>query len=177
MTTEYLDKTGLAYFWSKIKNYIDTNTGGGVSLSDVYPVGSIYITVSSTSPATLFGGTWQKIEGKFLLAATAGGDSGGNSTASVVAGGTGGEATHTLTAAESGVPAHTHGMTSVLTSASVTIASSKAGTASSGISDIMRDTNGIGTVTATNNNTAAAASSAHNNMPPYLAVYMWKRIG
>ena len=27
----------------------------------------------------------------------------------------------------------------------------------------------------TANNTAANASSAHNNMPPYLAVYMWKR--
>jgi len=38
-------------------------------LSDIlYPVGSIYMSVDSTSPATLFGGTWTKIEGRFLWA-------------------------------------------------------------------------------------------------------------
>lgn len=36
--------------------------------NEVYPVGSIYISVSDTSPATLFGGTWTRIEGQFLLA-------------------------------------------------------------------------------------------------------------
>ena len=36
----------------------------------VYPVGSIYISVNSTSPATLFGGTWEQIQGKFLLASS-----------------------------------------------------------------------------------------------------------
>lgn len=178
MAKEYLDKTGLQYFWSKVKAYVDASSGGsgGASLSQVYPVGSIYMSTSSTSPATLFGiGTWERITGRFLLAATDGGAAGGNSTASVAAGNTGGEASHTLSSAESGVPAHKHSMTSVLTSASVSIASNKAGTASSGISDIMRDTNGIGTLTSVNNNTAADASSAHNNMPPYLAVYVWKR--
>lgn len=65
-----------------------------------YPVGSIYMSVNSASPATLFGGTWERIQDAFLLAA-------GTNHA---AGTTGGEETHKLTAAESGVPAHAHGM-------------------------------------------------------------------
>lgn len=55
-----------------------------------YPVGSIYMSVNSTNPAALFGGTWVSIGGRFLL--------GADTTYS--AGSTGGEATHTLTMKE-----------------------------------------------------------------------------
>lgn len=65
----------------------------------IYPVGSIYMSVNATSPSTLFGGTWAKIEGRFLL-----GSSSGYSL-----GATGGEATHTLTVGE--IPSHTHATT------------------------------------------------------------------
>lgn len=42
----------------------------GRCLADVfYPVGSIYISAASTSPADMFGGTWKKINGRYLLAA------------------------------------------------------------------------------------------------------------
>ena len=51
----------------------------------IYPVGSIYISAASTSPATLFGGTWEQIKDTFLLAA---GDT-------YTAGETVGEAEHT----------------------------------------------------------------------------------
>lgn len=46
--------------------------GGGKTLDKlfdlVYPVGSVYISTSATSPQTLFGGSWTKIEGRFLWA-------------------------------------------------------------------------------------------------------------
>lgn len=48
----------------------------------IYPVGAIYISYDSTSPATLFGGTWTAINGRFLLAQnstyTAGSTGGGS---------------------------------------------------------------------------------------------------
>lgn len=72
-----------------------TDIGNGV-VDLIYPVGSIYLSVSSTSPATLFGGTWVQLKDRFLIGA-------GNSY-SVNA--TGGATTHTLTTAE--MPSHTH---------------------------------------------------------------------
>ena len=38
---------------------------------DAWPIGSIFITASSTNPATLLGGgTWEQIQGKYLLASS-----------------------------------------------------------------------------------------------------------
>lgn len=63
----------------------------------IYPVGSsIYMNVNSTSPSSLFGGTWAQIQDTFLLAA------GSTYAASSV----GGEAEHKLTTEE--MPGHTH---------------------------------------------------------------------
>lgn len=42
-----------------------------ISLTDlVYPVGAFYISNSSTSPASLFGGSWTQVTGRYLYAAT-----------------------------------------------------------------------------------------------------------
>lgn len=38
-------------------------------LEVVYPVGSVYLTAQSTSPATTFGGTWSKVTGGCVAAA------------------------------------------------------------------------------------------------------------
>lgn len=39
-------------------------------MNDIYPISSIYMSASSANLSTLFGDTWQKIEGRFLLAAS-----------------------------------------------------------------------------------------------------------
>lgn len=76
----------------------DSSKLGGKTLAEImlalYPVGAVYISVNSTSPASLFGGTWESIGGRFLL--------GADST--YTAGSTGGEATHKLTVNE--IPSH-----------------------------------------------------------------------
>jgi microcystin-dependent protein len=126
------------------------------SFLNAYPVGCIYQSTVSTSPATLFGGTWTALDSVFLVAKGAAG------TFSTP-GATGGSETVTLTAAQSGLPAHTH-----------TIKYS--GSFTSGYSALSRnnafesDASGmVGT------STAANAASAHSNLPPYKVVYMWER--
>jgi len=136
-------------------------TGGGTAAAarqnlgifeTVYPVGSIYLSTVETSPATLFGGTWEQIKDRFLLAA---GDS-------YSAGDVGGEAEHTLTTSE--MPAHTH-------KSSPAVWHSVCGTGHYGL------TYGSGMNTASDqiSTTSAGGGAAHNNMPPYLAIYAWKR--
>lgn len=76
---------------------IDAAVGVVNQLIDkIYPVGSIYMSVNATNPATFIGGTWARITDVFLLAS-------GNAYAP---GSTGGEAVHTLTTNE--MPAHEH---------------------------------------------------------------------
>ena len=71
--------------------------GASISPLTFYPVGSVYISFNPADPGTLFGGVWEAIrDGRALLAADD----------AHPAGSTGGEETHTLTAAE--MPSHTH---------------------------------------------------------------------
>ena len=124
-----------------------------------WPIGSIYMSVSSTSPATLFGGTWERISERFLLGASS----------SYPAGSTGGESTHKLTQSE--LPNY---------SLSVTNGSNvmRSKTGNSADAYVQTQSGGWGipnweskTVTVA----SGGSGEAHNNMPPYLAVYMWKR--
>lgn len=132
---------------------------GGKSLLDmVYPVGSIYLSVNAADPQTLFGGTWARLEDVFLLAAGA----------KHAAGSTGGEESHTLTEAEG--PAHAHSM------AYGPNASSAATGFSYGIAAGCATNSAGGRGYSANLGTfSAGGGQPHNNMPPYLAVYTWKR--
>ena len=113
----------------------------------LHPVGSIYLSVSDTNPETLFGGTWEQIKDRFLLA----------SGSSYAAGSTGGEAEHTLTVDE--MPSHQY----IDTSASWVQANHF----------LARGTDyGVSEKTIYN----IGNDQPHNNMPPYLAVFVWKRI-
>ena len=125
----------------------------------LYPVGSIYMSVSATSPASLFGGTWEQIKDLFLLGA---GDT-------YNAGSTGGEAEHTLTIEETAthdhdVMTHDHGN------------SVNNEPLSPFFTQVEPDDYDIGVIIQTSHSTSAGGGQPHNNMPPYLAVYMWKRV-
>lgn len=152
-------------------------------MENLYPVGSIYLSVNSTNPGTLFGGTWVQLQDRFLL--------GAGSTYSN--GATGGAATVTLTTSQ--MPSHTH----TFTGSSATTSSAGAHTHnvgrdydggggssrytvhSSGVSGAggTSPTNSAGahthTLTAKGSNSSTGGGGSHNNMPPYLVVYMWKR--
>lgn len=153
----------------------------------IYPVGSIYMSVNSTSPATLFGGTWEQIQDTFLLSAGS----------SYTAGNTGGEAAHTLIEKELPHMTGTFTLSSNL-GTNVTGADTKWEDASGKFSRVSRSGRNIlkynsGTYSVSQNQTLYDKVSwqiggeetssgsgvyntvSHNNMPPYLVVYMWKR--
>jgi microcystin-dependent protein len=70
-------------------------------LNKVYPIGAIYMSVLSTSPATLFGGTWSAFAPGRVLVGFNSGETEFNTSEK-----TGGGKTHTLVANE--MPVHTH---------------------------------------------------------------------
>lgn len=157
---------------------IEKATGDPVTIKissplDAYPVGSFYFSQNSTSPATLFGGTWEQLEqGRVLL----------SQGTNYPAGSTGGEATHTLTVAE--MPSHNHnGSTASAGNHSHTVYRSGngggnwTGLAGSPSNEFAGNVNTSSagfhshTVTIGNN----GSGQAHNIMQPYLSVYIWQR--
>ncbi len=123
-------------------------------LSVIYPIGSIYISAASTSPSSLFGGTWERIKDRFLLAA---GDT-------YTLGATGGEAAHTLTVDE--MPSHSHYQKRHWGSSGD---NNLAYTFGAEFTEVHEYGSKIESTHLTGGN------KPHNNMPPYLAVYVWKR--
>ena len=115
-----------------------------------YPVGAIYLSVTDANPASLFGGTWERIGGRFLL--------GADST--YAAGSTGGESAYTLTVDE--MPRHNHEIDNLNSS----------GNATQFMTVQAQEKKGYGGNVQT---MYAGGDKANNNLPPYLAVYMWKR--
>lgn len=128
-------------------------------LDTVYPVNSIYISYSHTSPASLFGGTWTRISDSFLYGCA--------SNATI--GETGGSSTHTLTASE--MPAHAHKMV-VYNSSGIDTWTPDYGSYLVTASNITSSKNTYGAQLAMN---YAGTGAAHNNMPPYTNVSIWRR--
>lgn len=130
-------------------------------MSTVYPVGSIYMSVNGTSPATLFGfGTWEQLKDRFLL--------GAGST--YTNGSTGGEAAHTLTVDE--LPSHNHVGLYESSNNGVLMWQSYNGGSDRIINGNTHSSDGTTPDIYTG---STGGGKAHNNMPPYLVVYMWKR--
>jgi len=141
-----------------------TTAVAAVDLSAVYPIGAIFTTVTvyadSAAVVTAIGGTtWVAFAaGKMLI----GLDSSDTDFDTIEE--TGGSKTHTLTTSE--MPAHNH---------------------DNGSYDKLVKVDGSGTTTGVDSSSAeinllsggtiqsAGGGAAHNNMPPYIAVYMWKR--
>jgi microcystin-dependent protein len=126
-------------------------------LLDVYPIGSIYMSVNNVNPSTLFGGTWESWgAGRVPI----GVDTTQTEFATVEK--TGGEKTHTLTIEE--IPSHSH------STENVAAFNSESGgwTIPNGnyqplkVQEVLTKTTG--------------GNQPHNNLQPYITCYMWKRV-
>lgn len=138
-------------------SYLSFTIGGVTkSLLDwTYPGGSIYLSVNATSPAAKFGGTWTQIENLFLYPVPT----------NTAAGLQGGEASHTLTVAE--MPSHTH---------KTYMAYGDHG-AGPNIPIYYKSTNQCDGYATLPDTSAVGGNTAHNNMPPYMTMYAWYRVG
>lgn len=167
---------------------------GNIDFDSIYPVGSIYMSVNNTNPSTLFGGTWEVLQDRFLIGA-------GNKYA---VGNTGGNENHSHTLwHKHSVPGqgHSHGLSSAWAYISLyakqVFINKRSGVPSWNDTYQMTGSSygtsgtGSGNSTATNlggttdwttpnavdtNSQDNATTSTNTNIPPYLSVYMWKRI-
>lgn len=114
---------------------------------EFYPIGSLYLTVSTTSPASIFGGTWEKLtQDAYLKIVTSG------------AGGTGGRSDHKIQVTN--IPSHAHSLSSVLSSAFHTTANTSGSSA-------------WGAYGLSNETSATGGGQAY--YPYYYGIYVWKR--
>ena len=153
--------------------------GGGSDVVDlIYPVGSIYMSVNSVNPATLFGGEWEQIKDKFLLSA---GDTYSNATE-------GGSADAVVVKHNHTQNAHYHnansdGTRSFMTAPTGSTWNEIAGSNISGSGYhyvVTQDKSNYNvwvnqSANATATNKESGVDGTGKNMPPYLTVNVWKR--
>ena len=124
--------------------------------NSIYPVGTIYMTVTEVNPQELFGGTWVSWGcGRVPVGVN-------NSIADFsTIERTGGEIAHTLTTEE--MPSHTHNLI---------------GGAVQGLTAVAEGSfiSGVWSSPGQNLITSSGGNAAHNNLPPYITCYMWKRV-
>ena len=123
-------------------------------LDTIYPIGSIYMSIDSTNPSSLFGGTWEPWGTGRVPVGIDLNDTDFNTVEK-----TGGEKTHTLSVNE--MPSHTH---------MLHLVSNQLGNGGGMWGTTYSQYDG-------NVNTySTGGSQAHNNLQPYITCYMWKRI-
>lgn len=150
-------------YQTQFKDKANFKKGLYINGNSIYPIGSIYISTDETSPAELFGGIWERIKDTFLLAA---GDT-------YEAGETGGSSTHTLTVDE--MPSHNHILRAGDGGNGQVVGVYN--TPASGYTSYYLKYNLTNATSPVMNISNTGGGKEHNNMPPYLAVYIWKKVG
>ena len=154
-----------------------------------FPVNSVYLSLDGSNPATLFlGTTWEKQEGRFLLGSSQDfplGSTGGSATTTLI------EANmpkhrHKVDSTTATIPEHTH----LLVTGRNDTTSYHGGSTSNGFGHIgnrvtYKDAASSGWVQSAGGGSTGAiapytnyigSGTSFNNMPPYLAVNIWKRL-
>lgn len=135
------------------------NTTIDNTINSIYPIGSVYISLTETNPGTYLKGTWEQFgQGRTLIGVGTGDD--GTNTQEFEFNTTGGEYKHKLVIDE--IPSHSHKYYSPIVQ-EVT-ASSNTSTYGNYNKDYKIDSD------------SAGGDGYHNNVQPYITVYFWKRV-
>lgn len=125
----------------------------------MHPKGALFSSDDPTSPAELYGGTWERIEGKFIMGASD----------TYPAGSTGGSATHRQTAKE--VASHAHDIGTNVSGTLMTVPQWKFYITS--VSQAT-DPNGYKCYGMATNTTGDGEPM--NILNPYYSAYIWRRV-
>ena len=147
----------------------------------LYPVGSIYMCIGNVNPGDAFGGVWEQIEDKFILASgtTLAGTTGGANYIDVTPTGTVGN--HTLTTAE--IPAHYHAYQDYYKTGTTTAIKYHEQNETVvepivALSQQVRDANTANTGGGgAHNHGFTGATTRYTVKPEYISVNVWKRVG
>ena len=155
-----------------VKSITSEKPIGGIAFNDIYPVGSIYLSVNGTNPTNYFGGTWNLFgEGRTLVCVSS--NEGEFNTVEK----TGGEKYHTLSQDE--MPNHQHGNIRLANEYFITAWNDYKGNAKAFNIDGDYHTNVSnygGGVSNSFDTDFRGGGQAHNNMMPYITCYIWKRV-
>lgn len=135
------------------------NTTINNTINSIYPIGSVYISLTETNPGTYLKGTWEQFgQGRTLIGVGTGDD--GTNTQEFEVNTTGGEYKHKLVIDE--IPSHSHKYYSPIVQE--VSPSSNTSTYGNYNKDYKIDSDSVG------------GDGYHNNVPPYITVYFWKRV-
>ncbi len=149
---------------NSITTKVQDETSSSINFDKIYPVGSIYLSVNSTNPSTLFGGSWEAFAaGKTLVGVDV------NQEEFNEVQKTGGEKKHTLTLAE--IPSHQHTM-----KFSGNWLNGVKGDQSRAAYDVGIGNWGVTVQYSEGEGNYAGGGESHNNLQPYITIYMWKRV-
>ena len=134
---------------------------------NLYPVGSIYMSVVNVNPTQYFGGTWERFGVGRTVVSVDDTQTDFNAPMKV-----GGEKTHVLTVNE--MPRHTHDI--IRDGGNTKPMMVDTGRSAQWGSYIGQQSSGYTAESLRIEVTTTGDSQAHNNMPPYITVYMWRRV-
>lgn len=154
-----VDVNGDGYFSGKVVSG-DLEITKIALLNLFYPVGSIYISISSSNPSYTMGGTWQRFANGKTLVGVDEYDSDFNSPNR-----TGGEKAHQTTVEE--MPSHAHQFNTEAAGSPIALGWEN------GNNSAMRAK--LGNYTLGLPTTSVGGNKPHNNLQPYITVYMWRR--
>ncbi|MGJ0022735.1 DUF859 family phage minor structural protein [Streptococcus dysgalactiae] len=158
-----IDVAGDGYIGGKLyigNNEIKPGLTKTEILDMIYPVGAIYISISSSNPSYTMGGTWQRFANGKTLVGVDEYDIDFNSPNR-----TGGEKAHQTTVEE--MPSHAHQFNTEAAGSPIALGWEN------GNNSAMRAK--LGNYTMGLPTTSVGGNKPHNNLQPYITVYMWRR--